>query len=469
MTFKKIVLASLLAGIGAAPQAFAATDAERIAQLEAQLKLMQAQLAELKASAAKAEDVKDIRNQMEASVKENVVVGDIPGSFRIPGTETSIHLYGIAELNLVREGKGDNGDSDYATFLPYAPLSGSAGAHRSGQTYLHGRTSRIGIEGSTPTPFGQVMVKVEGDFNNDPRTGNAQVSSTDSPKNIFTQQVTNSYNFRLRHAYVQAGPWLAGQTWSTFMDIDNTPETVDFNGPIGSTFLRQPQLRYTYATPESGNFTVALENPVSYVYDKTGSTMPAGFSKLPDLVMRWDKPFTWGALSLRGVTLEHRLNDGNGINVARRGMGLAASGQIKTVGDDFISWMVTGGSGIGRYFNYIEGAGYDEAANRIRMERVAGLVLGYQRKVSDTFRMNFVYGLQKNRANEYTDWAAANGLDSGRYGINRKLSQLHVGAIWNPIKPVDLGAEYIWGRRETLAGETGGMSRVNLLARYNLN
>jgi hypothetical protein len=467
MKAKKLALALLAAGIGAAPLAYAASDAERIAQLEQQLKIMQEQIEALKKSTASNKEVAELRDQMAVSVKENVVVGDVPGSFRIPGTESSVRVYGIAELNMVHEMKGDSSAGDYSTFMPYAPLNGSAYGNRKGQTYMHARTSRIGIEGATPSPYGQVAFKVEGDFNNEPRTGNSAVFG--DPRNIWTQQATNSYNFRLRQAYLQAGPWLFGQTWSTFMDIDNTPETVDFNGPIGGTFIRQPQIRYTYSTPQYGNFIGALENSVSYVLDETATATAAGFSKVPDLVGRWDKSFTWGSLSLRGVSHEHRINDGAGVNLSRRGTGLAASGQIKTVGDDFLSWIVTGGTGIGRYFNYVEGAGYDSASNRIRLEKAVGVVLGYQHKVSDTFRMNFVLGTQKNSDNEYTAWARANGLDSGQFGVNRKVTQFHIGGIWNPIKPVDIGLEYIWGKRETLVGEKGDMSRINFLARYNLN
>lgn len=465
MKARKIALAALLAGLGAAPLAQAATDAERIAQLEKMMQAMQQEIDSLKKSNAR--EVAELRDQMTVAVKENVVAGDIPGSFRIPGTDTSIRVYGAAELDMVHETKGDHSGNDYSTFMPYAPLRGSAAANRKGQTYLHGRASRIGIEGATPSPYGQLAVKVEGDFNNDPRTGNSAVYG--SIGNIYTQQATNSYDFRLRHAYLTVGPWLFGQTWSTFMDIDNTPETVDFNGPIGSTFIRQPQIRFTYATPQYGNFIAAVENSVSYVLDNSGSATTDGFSKVPDFVVRWDKPFQWGSVSLRAVSHEHRINDGAGINTSRRGTGLAASGQIKTVGDDFISWIVTGGTGIGRYFNYIEGAGYDAGSDRIVMEKARGIVLGYQRKFSDTFRMNFVYGTQKNSGNEYTDWAQLNGLDSGQFGINRKVSQFHIGGIWNPMKMVDIGLEYVWGKRETLIGEKGDMSRINFMARYNIN
>lgn len=410
--------------------------------------------------------------QVELRAKDAVVLGDIPNSFRLPNSETSLRVYGFAELNLVHEMKGDNSDQDYSTFMPYAPINDTRAGNRTGRTYLTGRTSRLGVEASTPSPYGPIGVKIEGDFNNDPRTGNSAVSG--SAANIFTQQATNSYNFRLRHAYGQFGGLLIGQTWSTFMDIDNLPETVDFNGPIGATFIRQPQIRYTYPTKDAGSFTVAVENSVSYVLDNTATVQPSGFSRVPDLVGRWDRAFDWGVVSIRGVSHEHRLNDGAGVSLSRRGFGLAASGMYKTFGNDFMTWAVTGGTGIGRYLNYIEGAFYDANNNRIVLEKAAGVVLGYQHKPSDTLRYNFALGYQKNFDNDYTDFARANGLDTAtgiadRFAINRKIWQAHLGFIWNPVKGVDIGTEYIFGRRTTLAGENGDMSRINFSAKYNFN
>ena len=133
-----------------------------------------------------------------------------------------------------------------------------------------------------------------------------------------------------------------------------------------------------------------------------------------------------------------------------------------------------GGNGIGRYFNYIEGAVYDPTANKILVEKSLGLVLGYQHKVSETFRMNYVLGTQKNFDNDYTAFARATpalrgaGDINNSGAINRRVTQAHIGGIWNPVKPVDIGLEYIWGYRETLIGEKGDMSRINLLARVTI-
>lgn len=454
-----IAALGLVSGALLSPAAPAQTRSDFEA-LREELRSLRQELNELKKAPVERID------KLEANQKNAVVTGDIPGSFKLPGSDTSLRLYGFAELNAVHEMKGDNSANDYSTFAPYAPINGST--TRKHQTYLHARTSRLGFDVSTPTPLGAAFVKIEGDFNNDPRTGNSAVLG--ALGNIYTQQATNSYDFRLRHAYGQIGGWLAGQTWTTFMDLDNSPETVDFNGPIGSTFIRQPQVRYAYATDKAGTFTVAVENSLSYVLDGKGTATTAGFSRVPDLVARWDRAFGWGAASVRGLSHELRINDGAGTSAARRGWGVAATAMVKLRDDkDSISAGFTYGNGIGRYFNYIEGAAYNAAANEILTERALGIVVGYQYKASDTLRANFVLGWQKNYTNAYTDFALANGFGAGQFGVNRRVYQAHAGFIYNPVKTVDLGAEYIFGQRETLSGQKGDLSRINLSAKYNFN
>ena len=72
---------------------------------------------------------------------------------------------------------------------------------------------------------------------------------------------TNTYGAALRHAYVSWNNWLAGQTWSNFMDAASLPEAVDFVGPTdGVLFVRQAQIRYT-----NGPWSVSLENPETVV------------------------------------------------------------------------------------------------------------------------------------------------------------------------------------------------------------
>ncbi len=191
-----------------------------------------------------------------------------------------MRIYGFAELDWVHLFKGDNSDNDYATFAYYLPLNDTPEGERNHRDYLTMRESRVGLETGMPTKFGVLSTKIEGDFNNEPRHGNS--STYGDTGHVYTQGATNSYGFRVRHAYGQFAGLLVGQTWSTFMDVDNFPETVDYNGPPGGTFIRQPQIRYAYATPKAGTFTVALENSVSYVLDPdTAVPFASSLSRMP--------------------------------------------------------------------------------------------------------------------------------------------------------------------------------------------
>jgi hypothetical protein len=439
---------------------------------------------EVKKLRAEVEALKAKADEAEVKAKDAVVAGDIPGSFRIPGSDVSIRIYGFAELTWVHDFKGDNSDIDYSTFAPYMPLKGTPEYARKQRDYLTARTSRLGVEAGTPTRYGVLGVKLEGDFNNEPRLGSTAlyVNGNGGGQAVITQQATNSYGFRIRQAYGTFGGLLAGMTWSTFMDVDNYPETVDFNGPIGNTFIRQAMVRYTYGTPDYGNFTVAAENSSTYVYNDSGYIIPGSLSRVPDFVVRWDKGFQWGSMSVRGVTQELRVDglidepanlgdptlarSGKG---AQRGWGVGSSALIKTWGRDYITVGVTYGDGIGRYLNYIEGAAFDAATQDIVVERALGVIAGYQWKLDDLWRFNFVYGMTQNFDNEYTRFITANGLDGGRFGINRQVQQAHVGFFYSPLKVVDIGVEGIWAYRKTLAGETGDDVRSNVSFKYYIN
>lgn len=439
--------------------------------LKDEVKKLRAEVESLKAAKATTDARLD---EAEVKSKDAVVTGDIPGSFRIQGSDVSIRLYGFAELNWVHAFKADNTDIDYATFAPYLPLNGSAEASRKHRDYLTARTTRLGVEAGTPTRYGVLGVKIEGDFNNEPRMGSTALyaqPAADDPRGIFTQQATSSYGFRVRHAYGQFGGLLAGMTWSTFMDVDNYPETVDYNGPIGNTFIRQPMIRYTYGTQESGNFIVALENSSTYALDVHTSSAIAtsSLSRMPDLVLRWEKGFQWGSMSVRGMTQELRVDDGAGHKATKRGWGAGASALMKTFGDDFLIVTVTGGDGIGRYLNYVEGAIYDRDTGTLYAEQAIGVVAGYTWKPSDQLRFNFVYGMTRNFDNSYTDFVKASGFDSGRFGVNRQVQQAHAGFFYSPLKVVDMGFELIWADRKTLAGEKGDDVRSNVSFKYYIN
>ena len=132
---------------------------------------------------------------LEIKSKDAVVLGDIGGGFRLPGSETSLRIYGYAEAHAIHDFK-QSSSPDIFTDPTFQPLNNAGGLK--GKTKFTAETSRFGFETSTPTSLGTFNTKVEADF--------------------YSYGSDNRNRLRLRHAYGEYGGWLIGQTWSTFMD-----------------------------------------------------------------------------------------------------------------------------------------------------------------------------------------------------------------------------------------------------------
>ena len=431
---KRILVGAVAAALSCS--AFAATDPV-LDRLEKQIAELQKQIQELKAAQVKEVDErKELANQIEAQGKEAVVKGDVPGSVRRAGEETSVHVYGFARLDAVhnfggRNNRGNGGD--WGAYQPNIALTGSADAERRGETYMFARTSRLGVEAFTPTKLGSLTTKVEADFYSD---GGAGI-------------------FRLRHAYGQMGSWLIGQTWSTFMDLDSTPETVDFNGATGNTSLRNPMVRYTYVTPTAGNFIAAIETKPS-----GGSDNSDTISRTPDLVLRWEKASDWGHVAIRGVTTENAIKS-DATTAAKRGYGLGIGGHYNLSDSTGLLASTSYGKGMGRFFNESVGALPDSSINKVYLARELGFVLGVQQKFSDALRGSVTYGQQRTFNGEYVSYANDSGTTA-----NRSVQSGTAGLIWAPVTNVELGGEFMLSHRTTLDGRSGTEPRLSFAATY---
>ena len=367
--------------------------------------------------------------QLEIKAKDAVVLGDIGGGFRLPGSETSVKLYGYAEAHLIHD-IGRWGGADNFTDLTFQPvgseLAGNPALGQKGKTKLTAQTSRFGFETSTPTGAGSFNTKLEMDF----YAYNG------------TEKGQNRNRLRLRQAYGEYGGFLIGQAWSTFMDLDDLPETVDFNGAIGAPFSRRTMVRYAYGDTKAGyKFTVALEDPE----DQFGGGSTG--ERTPQLIARFDQSFDWGAINIRGLTHEKR-----SLTASKRGYGIGIGGSYKLTDKDLLMGQYTRVDGD---IDQLYGSnGYSIAANgEISFDKNQGLVVGYTKTFSDQLRGTLAYGLNRG--------------DSAQAVNNKQLQQFFVNLIYAPIKNVELGGELIIGERKTFAGEKGAMQRLDLMGRYS--
>ncbi len=405
--------------------------AQTMDEMRDELKRLRAEVNELrraKATEATANDTKpadsaawgDRIKSLEAKSKDAVVLDDAGSGLRLPGSGTSLRIYGLAEAHALHDFK-QSGSPDLFTDLTFQPLDNAGG--QKGKTKFTAETSRFGFETSTPIGSGTLKTKVEADF--------------------YAYDADNRNRVRLRQAYGEYGGWLIGQTWSTFMDLDNLPETVDFNGPIGAPFSRRAMVRYAVGDAKAGyKFTFAAEDPE----DQFGGG--SANERLPQLVARVDKSFDWGAVNARVLVHEKR-----SFSQVKRGFGVGVGGSYKLSDKDVVMGQYTRVDGDIDQLYGSNGYAIDADTGNITFDKNQGVVLGYARTFTSQLRGSVVLGFNRGRTAQAAD--------------NKTLSELFVNLIYSPIKNVEFGGEFIFGKRKTFDSESGSMSRFDLMGRYS--
>lgn len=385
-----------------------------------------------------------------------VKAGSVPGSIQLPGTETSVKVYGNVRVDATYDFGTRNNDvnnNDWSSAVFAQPLdSNSANRERKGQFYATARASRLGLLTFTPTKLGELKLNVEADFN--------------APNDYMGELGSNGTMFRLRHAYGQLGNVLIGQTWSNFIDLRSYPETVDFNPTGDVPLIRQTQLRYTIPL---GGSTLAFsaENPESLSqlppYQYLDNNRRNDFNHVPDLVANW----TWNGkdahVSARAAVMEYR-NDFR----SKWGYALALSGSSK-LGPGTLVGGVEGGEGVGRYmFNAIT-QGATDTGTELTLWKVIGWHAGYTYPWNASLRSNLIYSQSL-----FSENAAANAFLRGQWLTradefvpNKQVDQAFVNLFWTVTKNIEAGVEYAWGKRETFGDEKGIQHRVNTVVIYN--
>ncbi|MDR3435777.1 DcaP family trimeric outer membrane transporter [Telmatospirillum sp.] len=353
-----------------------------------------------------------------------------PGYFSIPGTKTVMKIGGYAKLDMVDDVSGNIGTGAFtktATDFSSIPLDSSAAAHRGGQVNFTAQESRLNVTTLTPTDqVGDVKSVIETDFYGNGKNNSGNV-------------------LRLRHAYVSADGFTAGQTWSTFMDLDTAgPEVLDFDGPVGYIFVRQPQVRYTAAVGK-GAVSVALESPSG---DVAANTADVHIDKAPDIVAKYSIDPSWGHFAIAGLGRYLSVDSGEpGQHGNKTVYGVMSGLGLKTFGKDMATLQVAGGDGLGRYMNQGQGISAIQTGYSLKPINIWGGTLGYTHFWTDVLRSSVAYGY------DHFTTPAGDSVEP-----IKTLTSVHANLIWSPWDSADVGIEYIWGHITTAypdAADTG--------------
>jgi hypothetical protein len=246
-----------------------------------------------------APDVFSVNTNPAASAP--TTAGSFPRSILIPGTDTSLKVYGEIDevIDYWMSGGNPNGSPQSTTVgingqsqtIPVLTNGAGAVGHTilgaspatpvavAGTTTLanaqaHARSdgifqqsprqSKLGFETRTPTPLGEARTLMEFDWAG---------SSTFVPGGADPLSSSDNLVPRLKYAYGTLGGFLAGQATSNFSDPDANAEALDFGGNAGEPgHVRIPQVRYTVPVPFGfgGSFSVSAETPETDIYTANG-------------------------------------------------------------------------------------------------------------------------------------------------------------------------------------------------------
>ncbi len=397
----------------------------------------------------------------KAEAKPAITVGDVKGTFKIPGTDTSIGIGGFVKTDFLFSSvsTGSNRYGDQSLVLSQIPVGGAPGEHS--QMTMHAKESRLWFKSFTPSQWGDINTLIEMDFFGDP--------------------ATYVYTPRLRHAYGSMGNFLAGQTWTTFLNASALPEVLDIGGSAGAvTSLRQPLVRWSQPFKLADSeleWQAAVEAPRTRIWDgytvtkephdKAYNPNPntddyfsnPNADRYPDLIARLNYNGDWGNLSLAALGRQVRYtNSKTGLEQGLWGGGVSLAGKITTVGLDNIRFMTHYGNGAGRYIstnNTFSDASLDIDGN-MQLTTTYGGMFSYQHWWNNQWRSTLTYGFSQAEQPDFVNTV-----------LNHQVQSVHANLLWNPINQAMFGLEYIYATRELIDGMNGDLQRLQLSARYN--
>jgi len=412
---------------------------DEIAELRKQIELLSAKIDMLEQQ-RQHQEVRPTVSEDETTPPIAVMAGsNLPGSFILPGTSTSMSISGFIQTTLIHDigprptSRGGDVASVHAAVLEDTPEY-----QNRGDTRFTSRNTRLTIATETPTSFGRIRTTIEGDFNG-------------PPNNKASRATTSRTAFGIRHAYGEVGNFLIGHYWTNFSDNSVFPRKVDGTGPTGRTFMRQGQLRYTHRFDGGKRFAIALENPRGDFENADDDNLHDG---LPDLTAhyrhqtdRWHMQFSG---MLRQIGINDGIQGGARDNVTSWGLNHSAAFLLPN-SMDRISWYLIAGDGIGRYMD----GGVDQGASitqdgKLDTQFGYGGFVTYKHWWTDTLHSNVDFGIGYFSLNPDTP-----------ADTNKRLYSSHMNLMWTPIEQLEFGIEYVWAHRKVYDGREGKINRVN--------
>lgn len=352
-------------------------------------------------------------------------MADPAGYFQIPGTDTTLKLYGQIQI---REAYGFNGNGvrDVTDYFP--TTSEASTGHKNEDFQQKGQWSGnwryyMGVTTTTPSPYGDVKTVIYGRFRHN--------SGTPSGQDV---------KFNLEQAYIQVHGLKIGTDWSMFGYAAWEPNTLygcvaDEDG----TWATVRQLSYMFSPVKGLDLGLALESDNSGPDDAKnnylGSQQGTSNNTHPNISAVAAYSADWGGVTA-AVNWQQRKDweKGSAKDKNRTGDGLSwilSGGWNITPNDQLTAMILKAGEGYGSTHDgfYVDGNDYS-------FYKSLATSLGYTHTWNDQFSSALVLA----RTTWDKDVTAQTAL--GYLPDDYKADEYIVNTTWQVTKTVSCGIEY---------------------------
>ena len=369
----------------------------------------------------------------------------------------SVEIYGFGQADAIADFNQNNPDW-YDTVRPSRLPKYENEFGEDGHFYLSARQSRFGTRATIPTADGDVKAQFEFDM-----------AGVGRDAGLTT--------IRLRHAWGQWKQIGGGQTNTQFMDGDVFPNTVEYWGPNGMLFVRNPQVFWEpIAKADGTNLRIAIEAPgasgdAGVFADRVELQNVRGRYPAPDITGHYRAASGWGYLQVGGavrkIAWDDTLpNDRFDLSGSTWGWGITGSSNLKVTKADTLKMQFTYGEGIQNYFNDapIDVGLKSNGGNPVTPVTgealpIFGMVIALDHNWSDTWSTGAFYS-RVDVTN--SDLQTPDAYKNGQY--------IAVSLLKAPVPNVLMGGEFQWASRENNSdGFSSNQTRLQFTFKYSFS
>ena len=267
-------------------------------------------------------------------------------------------------------------------------------------------------------------------------------------------------NFRLRHAYITAGNFIAGQTWTTLSFLEAMPYMIDFAAGDALFGGRATQLRYQRQLNERWKLSVGLEE-LQFLGIQNANNLPGkATTQWPLVAARADYRYDRGVLFM-GASVGQLHWDGgsSGSSDSAVQVAVVVAGRQNLTESAYATVAYVLQRGCGREHHVLcrhrRKCGVGWRMETSRRSRAFSTLLGFGYDWTSTWSSNLSWAYGWLDTPDTRDPLALR-----RGGIG------HVNLIWKPATQFSTGIEFMWGETRVQNGAAGDATRLQLMAKF---